>query len=459
MWGRIIMLGLLLLLVSACGTSEDQGAVRSGTVSVFITDDLTQDYSEVWVTLYQLVAEKEHQEDQENHEVRLFKDPAGLVVNLTTLAGVGELLSVVNIPEGTYNKFKIKLAKEVKLVKPNGDTETRPFRTHDNSADFAVLKLNGNLVVTAGEVTAFAIDFDLSRFTINNEGEVVPTLIFVKELKKEFKQAMGEVKGTITQITEEGFSLLTSDQTTINVSYNANVMVRDHTGFISTDDLKVGDRVEVEGSFDAETLSLEAIKIKLENSHDDSMDDGMDDSSDDGHDSPEAKGVITEITTNGFVLDLKDADFIPDSNTINVVLTDSTEFLRGSAEQLAVGIEVEVEGDLLNGTLTASSIEIEGAECNDKAMDDDDAPHMYGEVYGSVSAVSDTTVTISIAKLEHLSADLGTELVVNLDSVFIKDGDSSDLVSGALVKVKGSYTEDDGFSPSILIIRTPSGEL
>jgi len=431
MFRNLVFISFLLML-AACGgttsTTPTDGLNGNGQVSVIVTDDLTLDYSEVWVTLYAIQAKGD------NGEVTLFENKDGEVINLAELNGVGSLLSVASIPAGTYTSFEVKLAPEVNLVALDGSTETRSFVTNGSSGTVS-FEVNGELVVADGAVASFALDFDLSNFIINADGMVVPKIVHVKDMMKTMKQTMAKLTGEITAVSDTGFTLHTADGTDISVTLNDNAIMLYDDG-LSLDMLETGMTVKVFGSYDPDTLSIEAIKVVLKSSGDASMDGVV-----------EVKGIITAITDNTFTINLKDAEYMPGTDSIDVTINDLTRFARGSLDILAVDQVVEVKGMLeSDGSLTAQVIEIEGAG------KEGDAYHAYGEIKGTVVSLTDNTLVLTADKVCGLDVAAGSEYSVDITDVFIKHGSLSDVVAGATVEVKGALDDMGQFHASILEI-------
>ena len=155
----------------ASGSKSKPPPSDTGTVSVFATDNLSNDYSAVWVKLKKINAINTN-----GTTVELFRNDAGEVLNLKQLNGVGRLINTKVIPVGTYNDFDVTLANEVKLI-PNSGGEinaTLSVNSPDN-----VIELKGELSVAAMQVTGFALDFDLKQFTYDeNTNRVVPVILF-----------------------------------------------------------------------------------------------------------------------------------------------------------------------------------------------------------------------------------------------------------------------------------------
>ena len=129
-------------LVAGCGgggsTAPDlsSGAplqVQSVPLQTYITDNLATDYSKVWVSIEKITAV-----DGSGAEVTLFDattSPA--VVNLSSLASVGQFMSTVSIPVGVYSEVRVTLTNSVSLVSLDGST-TVAAKLAPTGSDFVV---------------------------------------------------------------------------------------------------------------------------------------------------------------------------------------------------------------------------------------------------------------------------------------------------------------------------------
>jgi len=424
-----------MLVLAACGGGSSGGGSGKGAVSVIITDDLTQNYKEVWVTLYSIEAHGD------TGDVTLYDNKDGEVINLANLSGVGSLLSVDSVPAGTYTAFDVKLGTQVNLVSNDAaSTTTTASFVSNGTSDTVQFDVKGNLVVAGGAVTSFALDFDLKHFTLNADGQIVPTIFHVRDIAQTLKQTMARMTGEITALTDTGFTLHTADGMDINVVLNANAlkMVDDGT---SLDKLTVGMTVKVIGSYDPDTLTIEAITVAMKSSSSDAMSGTV-----------EVKGVITAVdtTTGMFTLNVKDADFMPGSDTLDVTYDSNTTFACGSADLLAVDQTVEVRGTLSTdgSSLTAMVIEIEGANNQDGMY------HNYAEVKGSVVDLTGNNLTLTVDKVSGLDVAVGDKYTVDISNAFIKGGTLADIVADANVDVKGVLDDTGNFHAAIVDIET-----
>ena len=121
----------LALTLGACGGSSSDdaatasvsagtptAAAASVTLQTYITDNLTSDYSKVWVSIQRIVATAA----DGTETVLLDASAEPVVVDLASLASVGELVSSTTVPVGMWTGVKVTLSNAVQLVSLDGAT-------------------------------------------------------------------------------------------------------------------------------------------------------------------------------------------------------------------------------------------------------------------------------------------------------------------------------------------------
>lgn len=442
---RIFLL-LFLLSFAACGGggggSSGGSSANSGTVSTFVTDNISQEFNEAWITIKRVTIS-----DLGNTEFILYDDANGKVFNLLELSGIGKLLNISTIPPGSYNKIGITVANQITLVNKSGQTINAKFSP--TGTDYTIV-VNGNVTVNAGQNTSFGIDFDTKQFTYNAQtGIVTATVIFKSGSEIQFlSQRYAELKGYVKDVTGSStFTVQTENGFTISVRLHQTAVVFDeNTGAKTTDTslLKSGQRVEARGDYDPATLTLEAISVKIEKTSGSGGGSGM----------VEAKGVVTSINGSILTLDVKDTDhFIPPSNTIRVDISQAM-FSKGNLSLLSVGQWIEVKGTWNGTTLSATVIEIEGAPAGDRNQNSNGNSNQnnngnsnqnnnggnipYVEIKGTVQSVNGNQITLSVIKYEHFVPPTNT-VQVDVSNAWYKHGSYSNLLPGILVEIKGSW--------------------
>ena len=178
-------------------------------------------------------------------------------------------------------------------------------------------------------ITGLAVD-DVVEITgaFSSSGTVLATRVELDDDNDESK-----LVGTISDLDVSGRSFTINGQL---VSY-AGADLDDIPGGSLSD----GDLVKVEGTLNADTLEASEVEGF------DDLFEGIDDDDD-----VEINGPITRFSSA--------TDF--DVNGVPVTTDSGTEYEDGSADQLALGVVVEVEGEWRNGKLLAEEIEFEEEE-------------------------------------------------------------------------------------------------
>ena len=164
-----IILVLLLILTTftlySCGggggSSEGSSSSTSTSkASLYITDDMSDSYQQVLVTIYKVEFEKA----SDKSRVPAFEDTQGVTYDLTELRGVIERLG--SLPQGSYSKVYLTVGEGLILVDSSGN-ELNPTFDDSNawttcSASKCVIEVPGAANVTKNHHVI--LDFDLKQF-------------------------------------------------------------------------------------------------------------------------------------------------------------------------------------------------------------------------------------------------------------------------------------------------------
>ena len=423
---RIVLAACSIIFLSACSSGGDVSNFEdvnnsdiktdgaTGKVSVAITDDLTKNYSEVWVSLLKLEAVA-----ADGGVVSLFESDRGYVVNLAEFDGVGSLLDVRDVPVGIYQTFLISLSKRLYLVDRSGNTRGHDF-AQGNGDKALTVTVKGSLEVMENEVTAFGLDFDLKRFVFDNAGKIVPAIEFITQPSQTLRQTIAHLSGDIAALDTDGFTLRTKDHVDVKVNLNAATAIVFEDG-IALDQLEVGMPVTAYGSYDATLVSVEAIRVVQQAATDSAVPGQV-----------ELEGRITALVEGGFTLDIKQANYLPEQNIGTVLITELTRFIRGQSSQLAAGQCVHIQAvPNDDGSLSALVMDIEGAGAGS------DAAYDFGEVHGEIVGLIGENLTVRVISDSGMSLEPGSEFTVNIADVYIKYGAVAALSAGVPVTIKG----------------------
>jgi hypothetical protein len=446
---------LALSLASAgCGGGGDGGSLSgdSGRVGVFVTDGFREDFSHVWVTIYQVDIVDVNGQVQTG-----FSDPAGRVIDVKTLRDAsGERFTFLGdaaVTPGTHSKVRVTIAPTVGLVN-TGSSVTNMVQVSDDfardSQGRAILEFNlitpRNLASGSDDIV---IDFDLSQFILTG-GKL---RLVAKEgshngltnrLRQERDHHTGVISNLTTTATGFRFTLTRGNGQTFTVETNAGTTIYNANNSPSPT-LANGKLVRVQGTFDPVANVFTATSVRIQGS-----------GQSDNH-NPEVSGTVVSVNTLGqtFVMNAtKVEDFVPSQATVNVIVAPSTVFrshgglLLTSTEffsLLAAGMPVEVEGTYDGGTntLTATRIKLEGNE-----NDDDHEAEVRGTVTNANSAVGTFTVN-PVTEFEGFVLNGTSVNVVTNGSTTFRSLDNNTINSATFfagltpsttVKVEGTYS-------------------
>ncbi len=425
-----------LATLVACGGGGGSTAGAGGqqvAMSTYITDAVSDDYSQVWVGVLKITAI-----DTSGNEVTLFSSDTAQIYNLSSLDSVGQLMSQSTIPVGTYRAVRVTLADEITLVKTSDGSSVNAFFTGDGSTKTLRVEIEYN---PAAE-NALVLDFDLARFTtsLNASNQTIVSPIIVKRPKsdlRDFIRNQAEVHGTVVSVNAAANQVVVNDSrlgngVVITLATGGAVVDESTRTTTTLASLTAGMRIEAKGivvsSTDSTTATVQASLIKIESSSAGSIADTR---------ANRARGEGTVVSYNStnklLTVALNEASFLPDSREVVVDVSDA-RFAHGStADLLVVGAEVSFKGSL-NTAASASSdviarvVDVEGADSDD---DSSSSASNVDEVEGTVTAVSGTLVTVSTGS---------TTYSVETAGALYREGRSSCLVNGARLEAKGALS-------------------
>ena len=421
-----------LATLVACGGGGGSTASSGGqqvAMSTYITDAVSDDYSQVWVGVLKITAI-----DTSGNEVTLFSSDTAQIYNLSSLDSVGQLMSQATIPAGTYRAVRVTLADEITLVDNNG-ASVDAFFTGDGSTKTLRVEIEYN---PAAE-NALVLDFDLARFTtsVNAGGQTIVSPIIVKRPKsdlRDFIRNQAEVHGTVVSVDTATNQVVVNDSRLGNgvvITLATDGVVVDETTRATTTlaSLTAGMRIEAKGtvvsSTDSTTATVQASVIKIEASN----------IADTRANRARGEGTVVSYDSANKLLTvaLNEASFLPDDREVVVDVTNA-RFAHGStADLLVAGAEVSFKGSLNTASSATSDViarvvDVEGASSDD---DSSESQANVNEVEGTVTAVNGTVVTVSTGA--------GTKTVETAGAL-IREGRSSCLVVGATLEAKGTLS-------------------
>ncbi|MFC1523336.1 DUF4382 domain-containing protein [Thermodesulfobacteriota bacterium] len=231
----VLIISALLLVAWGCGGGSSSSD-KTGSVSVYVTDDLS-DYQQVTATItgVQLL----HSGSGEACDLVSEEQ----VVDIANLADTIQLLETVDCAARSYNRVRLNFVKAVEMMNASGVAATCDFTSYKESGngpknalsctgDDCSLDITGAVNVIANTTNPFALDFDLKDFVVADFG--LPgcgVTMKVSPLNKndmDDKKANGYREGvtgyiSILNTTEETFTLTTKRGEAFTVDYSQSL--------------------------------------------------------------------------------------------------------------------------------------------------------------------------------------------------------------------------------------------
>lgn len=440
----LVLSATALAVLAACGggggaSTGPNATASSVTMQTYITDNLATEYSKVWVSIKKLSAV-----DAAGNEVTLFDSTATpVVVNLSSLAAVGQFMSTVTIPAGIYTQINVTLGNDVQLVSLDGTVTTNAkFSAAGGDFVWKVKQVEMD-ATTSGQVV---LDFNLSKFTYDAaSGIVTPSLDVPKptDAFKKFARQQAEIEGVVVSVDTTNNSLTIDDRhlgkgVIVSLATDA-VITNEKTGSVMTlSDLVAGARIEVKGvvtpgATTADPVTVVATVIHVESLH-----------SGDALAPPMAngEGKVSKVDGNLVTVTLSEANFLPGSDSV-VVDISNARLTHGQVSDIAVGVKVEFHGTIsgtgANAVVLAKTIDIDGAASEKERHDHPD--QKFSMLDGSVAQVNaDGTFTLTVSKPDNSFVAAGTYTVDPSKAMFA-DGNASCLIPDAKVNALGALTD------------------
>jgi len=406
-------------LVACGGGGGGTASSSNGTavaMSTYITDAVSDDYSQVWVGVLKITAV-----DSTGAEVTLFSADTPQVYNLSSLDSVGQLMAAATIPSGTYRAVKVTLADDVSLVKVSDGSTVQAYFNGDGTTKTIRVDVEYN----AAAENALVLDFDLQRFTtvVNASGKTIVQPVVVKRAKgdlKDFIRNQAEVHGTVTAIS--GNSLTINDKrlgngVVVTLSTDGVVVDEATRSTVALSSITVGSRIEAKGVITS--------SIKVESSTSGSV-------SDDAPNRARGEGTVVSYDTANqlLTLTLSEASFLPSSQQVVVDLSNA-RYAHGTVADLTAGTVVTFKGALNTASPASSDVVARVVDVEGAASSSSNSGNALSEVNGTITAVSGTTVTL------NTSAGV---ITVNTSGALVKEGKASCLAVGGTLEAKGTLS-------------------
>jgi Domain of unknown function (DUF4382) len=429
-----------LAVLAACGGGSDTAstaptaAAASVTLQTYITDNLATEYSKVWVTVKKITAT-----DSAGTAITLLDATAApVVVNLSSLAAVGQFMSSVSVPAGIYTQLAVTLGNDVQLVSLDGAT-TVAGKLASGTGDFVWNVRNLSFdTATTGQLV---LDFNLARFTYSAAtGLVTPQVdvLHPTDAFRKFVRQQAEVHGTVQSVDTTAGTITVNDSrlgTGVVVSLATDaVITNESTGATLTlAQLATGTRIGIRGTVTPGATTADPVTVSATVVHVESA-----------VTRASGEGTVSAVNGTRVTVKLTDANFLPGSDSV-VVETSGATFPHGLATDLAIGVAVSFRGQV-SGTgaaavVAASSVDVRGAASSHARAAHPEHAFAGGGVRGTVGTVgTDGRFTLVVSAANATTAVAAGTYTVTTTGAAYHDGSASCLVAGATIQALGTLS-------------------
>ena len=442
---------LLAVVGGGCGggasTPETVPSVATRQVDVFVTDGFSDDYAQVWVTLYKIEA------GQNGVFTTVYDTTEGKTINLTALKVTTQFLSSISLPDVAYDTLRITFGDTITLTPPNGAASSEVLVEARENLTVA----GGKAALTLHESTRnvlekgnrpLVMDFNLAAFTLIG-GKVRPEVKPDAPSDFETRESVAELTGTVTELQpgrEFRLQLPSPANTRVRILLNGDTKIVDASGQDAT--LANGQSVFVRGTHNKTGQSVTAINIRLLNG--------------DSHRLQTYQGTVVEVNeaASSFVVAVREGTERLARERLIVLTNPRTIFRKlastsgGSTNavfgDLRVGQSVTVTGELDADRLRLTALRVE--------IHEREIPPIVETARGTVLEVGGDRFVIGVSEASPISLTTGVRLTVvtNASTTYRKaSGTASyaDIKVGAVVRATGALnTEKTQLAASVIEI-------
>lgn len=265
-----LTLGLALALLGCAGShaSHPISIAAQGTLTLFATDDFSDDYSAVWVRVYQVDLV-----DSGGVSVTVFSSKDGETINLSALSDgqpIYKLLGTIQVPVNTYVLANVIVNPELRVV-PRGSRTAQVVFFDSGFSSSSVrsripVRFDAPLLIS--RETNLTLDFDLSQWRLI-DGTVIPVVVNGKNdgILDPSRHTSGIAKGFISCLTgplgTRHFILTFADGRSVSATTNSSTIIyhEDGTGNPVLVDKQL---VEITGTYDPTTRTVAAAEIQID---------------------------------------------------------------------------------------------------------------------------------------------------------------------------------------------------
>ena len=436
----IALTATAVAVLAACGGSGSTSGsglaqVQSVAVQTYITDNLATEYSKVWVSIKKITVV-----DGSGSEVTLLDASASpAVVNLSSLAAVGQFMSTVTIPAGIYTEIRVTLGNAVQLVSLDGATTTNA-KFDAAGTDFVWKVRNVSIDASAGG--QIVLDFNLVKFTYDaTTGLVTPTIELPKpgDAFKKFVRQQAEIHGTVQSVDAVAGTITINDArlgngVVVTLAKDAVLLNEADGKVLALSDITAGERIEIKGTVTPGATTTDPVTVLASVVH-------VEPAAQPEVPRARGEGVVSAVAGNLVTVSINEANFLPGANSV-VVDISSAKFAHGSAADITTGVTLEfggvVNGSGTSATVMAAVVDVEGASSADERKKN--PGDKFTGVNGAITTLNtDGTFAVNVTKADGPWVVPGTYTVSPVGAIYV-EGNATCLVVGNPVKAVGALT-------------------
>ena len=344
------MLSVGLLALAGCGGGGASGSPSSASVSVYVGDDFSSSYAQVWTTIYHVDASVDG-----TSWTPVFDSANGMQTNLSSLSSTAQYVGTMSLPPGAYTMARVTVGDHMRLVSSGGAMTDSPIAASNGAASAGKYTFDVAMPVIAssGATATMALDFNLANFRIQ-AGVVQMAVQQMDPARFNGMAHQGWLSGTVSGLNPGvGFTLNMGMMRSVSVQISsASLVTSQATGLAAT--LADGQRVDVQGTVDPVTEAIGATSVQV-------LDGGaMTYAGLQG-----SVASVDSIAGSFQVVPAWATGFAPAASAVTVQTNGSTAFTTGmmgsgSVTDVTVGKSVMVTGsyDTGSGVVTASRVRI-----------------------------------------------------------------------------------------------------
>jgi hypothetical protein len=435
-----LQLACVSALLAACGGGGDVAAIAGGAAAqsvpmqTYITDNLATEYSKVWVSIEKITAV-----DATGAEVTLLDAMAApVVVNLSSLAAVGQLMATASITAGTYHEVRVTLVNSVQLVALDGSSTINAKLAPTGSDVVVPVK---NIVLDTATSGQLVLDFNLAKFTYDPvTGLVAPTVEAPRPADAfgKFVRQQASVNGLV-----QGVDLVAQKFTVNDARLGNGVVISLATDAVIVDvasgaaltlaGIGAGAHVEIRGIVTPGATTADPVTVLASVIHIEPTVPPV------AVQTVGGAGKVSAVSGSHVTVALDDASFLPGANGVVVDIA-VAHFAHGVAGDIVPGVTVAFRGSVSGaGAATivlASDIDVLGAP---SLSEREQHPNQtFNAVNGAIAALNgDGTFTVTQLHADGPVVAAGVYTVDASHATYL-EGNASCLATGKVVQAIGS---------------------